>query len=49
MLGGGEGGSAASLPASLDNIGLNLHRKTAEPLELHGSDKVLPCHLVSNS
>lgn len=24
-------------------------RKTAEPLELHGSDKVLPCHFMSNS
>lgn len=22
---------------------------TAEPLELHGSDKMLPCHFVSNS
>ncbi|KFO59137.1 hypothetical protein N302_11961, partial [Corvus brachyrhynchos] len=42
-------GSAASLPASLDSIGLNLDRKTAEPLELHVSDKALPCHLVSNS
>ncbi|XP_031981508.1 interleukin-4 receptor subunit alpha isoform X1 [Corvus moneduloides] len=46
---GGSCGSAASLPASLDSIGLNLDRKTAEPLELHVSDKALPCHLVSNS
>lgn len=42
-------GSAASLPASLDSIGLSLDRKAAEPLELHVPDKVLPCHLVNNS
>lgn len=47
---GGRGcGSAVSLPASLDSIGLSLERKTVEPLELHGSDKVLPNYFVSNS
>lgn len=38
--GGERCGSAVSLPAWLDSTGLNLDRKTAEPLELHGSDKV---------
>ncbi|KFP89166.1 hypothetical protein N310_10188, partial [Acanthisitta chloris] len=42
-------GSAASLPASLDSIGLGLERKTAEPLELQISDKVSPHPLVNNS
>ncbi|KAJ7397544.1 interleukin-4 receptor subunit alpha isoform X1 [Pitangus sulphuratus] len=42
-------GSAASLPASLDSTELNLGRKTAEPLELHISDKLSPCCLVNNS
>lgn len=49
QMGGGGSGSAASSPALLDSIGLNLDRKTAEHLETHGSDKVLPCSLVSNS
>ncbi|XP_009491460.1 interleukin-4 receptor subunit alpha isoform X2 [Pelecanus crispus] len=36
-------GSAASLPEeSLDSIGLNLERKTAEPLELLVSDRLTP-------
>lgn len=47
--GGGGCGSGVSLPASLDSIGLSLERKTVETLELHGSDKVLPNHFVSNS
>ncbi|KFQ99980.1 hypothetical protein Y956_00723, partial [Nipponia nippon] len=43
-------GSAANLPEeSLDSIGLNLERKTAEPLELLVSDKLSPPLFVDNS
>ncbi|KFP94021.1 hypothetical protein N329_02590, partial [Haliaeetus albicilla] len=43
-------GSAASLPEeSLDGIGLNLERKTAEPLELLVSGKLSPPLFVDNS
>ncbi|KFV98261.1 hypothetical protein N327_11441, partial [Fulmarus glacialis] len=43
-------GSAASLPEeSLDSIGLNLERKTAEPLELLVLDKLSPPLFVDNS
>lgn len=43
-------GSAASLPEeSLDSIGLNLERKTAEPLELLVLDKVSSPLFVDNS
>ncbi|KAM6196835.1 interleukin-4 receptor subunit alpha [Sarcoramphus papa] len=43
-------GSAASLPEeSLDSIGLNLERKTAEPLQLLVSDKLSPPLFVDNS
>ncbi|KAM6080085.1 interleukin-4 receptor subunit alpha isoform 2-T3 [Theristicus caerulescens] len=43
-------GSAASLPEeSLDSIGLNLERKTAEPLELLVSDKLSPPLFLDSS
>ncbi|XP_068280054.1 interleukin-4 receptor subunit alpha isoform X2 [Nyctibius grandis] len=43
-------GSAAGLPEeSLDSTGLNLGRKTAEPLELLVSDKLSPSLVVDNS
>ncbi|XP_074914422.1 interleukin-4 receptor subunit alpha isoform X1 [Buteo buteo] len=43
-------GSAASLPEeSLDSIGLNLERKTADPLELLVSGKLSPPLFVDNS
>lgn len=47
--GGGGCGSAVCFPASLDSIGLSLERKTIEPRELRGSDKLLPNHFVSYS
>ncbi|KAM6379565.1 interleukin-4 receptor subunit alpha isoform 2-T2 [Pluvialis apricaria] len=50
LAGGRRGGSAGSLPEeSLDSIGLNLERKTAEPLEFLVSDKLSPALFVDNS